>query len=202
MTAIPARATRRRPRRGSLERPVDGRLYRSALLLVSLPFVPAVAGVGGGSVRYSYQRFTKEITGQFLQTRRGHVALFAWSDPQQTYPRDALKVAARDVRSFVIRASAVDSPAAYQLYDLDRGGSVPLAVRRRAPTQMTLAPERILRPGRYELVAAKEGMFGGRDYDYLQVVKPGSPVTPLGVASGRTAPAVADSLSPRATAGA
>src|SRR6059058_541226 len=151
-----------------------------ALLLVSLPFVPAVAGVGGGSVRYSYQRFTKEITGQFLQTRRGHVALFAWSDPQQTYPRDALKVAARDVRNFVIRASAVDSPAAYQLYDLDRGGSVPLAVRRRAPTQMTLAPERILRPGRYELVAAKEGMFGGRDYDYLQVVKPGSPVTPLG----------------------
>ena len=167
-----------------------------ALLLVSLPFVPAVAGVGGGSVRYSYQRFTKEITGQFLQTRRGHVALFAWSDPQQTYPRDALKVAARDVRNFVIRASAVDSPAAYQLYDLDRGGSVPLAVRRRAPTQMTLAPERILRPGRYELVAAKEGMFGGRDYDYLQVVKPGSPVTPLGVASGRTAPAVADSLLP------
>src|SRR5436309_4292067 len=167
-----------------------------ALLLVSLPFVPPVAGVGGGSVRYSYQRFTKEITGQFLETPRGHVALFAWSGPQQSYPHDALKVAARDVRGFVIRASAVDSPAAYQLYDLDRGGSVPLAVRRRGPTQMTLAPRRVLRPGRYELVAAKEGMFGGRDYDYLQVVKPGSPVTPLGVASGRTAPAVADSLLP------
>ena len=39
MTAIPARATRRRPRRGSLERPVDGRLYRSAFLVVSLPLV-------------------------------------------------------------------------------------------------------------------------------------------------------------------
>src|SRR5439155_1502397 len=33
------------------------------LVLVSLPFVPAVAGVGGSSVQYSYQRFTKEITG-------------------------------------------------------------------------------------------------------------------------------------------
>ena len=39
MAATPARATRRRPRRGSLERPVDGRLYRSAFLVVSLPLV-------------------------------------------------------------------------------------------------------------------------------------------------------------------
>src|SRR5947208_5711959 len=39
-------------------------------------------------------------------------------------------------------------------------------------------------------------MFGGRDYDYLQVVKPGSPVTPLGSASSKTAPTVADSLLP------
>jgi len=171
-----------------------------ALLLVSLPFVPAVAGVGGGSVRYSYQRFTKEITGQFLETPRGHVALFAWSDPQQTYPRDALKVHAQDVRSFVIRASAVDSPAAYQLYDLDRGGSVSLTVRRRGPTEMTLAPRRALRPGRYELVAAKEGMFGGRDYDYLQVVKPGSPATVVSSASKRAAPSVADALLPLAAA--
>ena len=61
---------------------------------------------------------------------------------------------------------------------------------------MTLAPRRVLRPGRYELVAAKEGMFGGRNYDYLQVVKPGAPVTSLGVASSKTAPAVADSLLP------
>jgi hypothetical protein len=171
-----------------------------ALLLVSLPFVPAVAGVGGGSVRYSYQRFTKEITGQFLETPRGHIALFAWSDPQQSYPGDALKVHARDVGGFVIRAAALDSPEAYQLYDLDRGGSVALAVRRRGPTQMTLAPRRVLRPGRYELVAAKEGMFGGRDYDYLQVVKPGSPVTVVSSASKRTAPSVADALLPLAAA--
>src|SRR5437764_2772336 len=167
-----------------------------ALLLVCLPFVPAVAGVGASSVRYSYQRFTKEITGQFLETPKGPVALFAWSDPQTTYPHDALRVHAADVRAFVVRASAVDSAAAYQLYDLDRGGSVQLAVRRRGPTQLTLAPRRALRPGRYELVAAKEGMFGGRDYDYLQVVKPGSPVTPLGSASSRTVPTVADSLLP------
>src|SRR5713226_3033817 len=39
MPPSPARAQRRRPRRGSLERPVDGRLYRSAFLLVSLPLL-------------------------------------------------------------------------------------------------------------------------------------------------------------------
>jgi hypothetical protein len=166
------------------------------LLLLSLPFVPAVAGVGASSVRYSYQQFTKQITGQFLQTPRGHIALFAWGDPQPGYPHDALKVHARDVRGFVIRAAAVDSPAAYQLYDLDRGGSIPLAVRRRSPTQMTLAPQRPLRPGRYELVAAKEGMFGGRDYDYLQVVGPRQPVTAISTGSTRSAPAVAGALLP------
>src|SRR6476661_4137640 len=37
MPPSPARA--RRARRGSLERPVDGRLYRSAFLLVSLPLL-------------------------------------------------------------------------------------------------------------------------------------------------------------------
>src|SRR5207302_888512 len=130
------------------------------LVLVSLPFVPAVAGIGGGSVRYSYQRFTREITGQFLQTRHGPVGLFAWSDPQAAYPADALRVHARDVRGFVVRAAALDAPAAYQLYDLDHGGAVPLRVLRRAPTQMTLAPAHPLRPARYALVAAHEGMFG------------------------------------------
>src|SRR6266566_2315381 len=39
MLPSPARASRRRPRRGSLERPVDGRLYRSSFLIVSLPLL-------------------------------------------------------------------------------------------------------------------------------------------------------------------
>jgi hypothetical protein len=168
-----------------------------ALVLICLPFVPAVAGVGGSTVRYSYQHFTKEITGQFLETGHGSVALFAWDDPQQSYPHDALRIHASNVHSFVIRAAAVDSPAGYQLYDLDRGGSVPLAVRRRAQTRLVLSPARRLRPGRYELVAAKEGMFGGRDYDYLSVVAPGAPETAIGSAtSAASTPAVADALLP------
>jgi hypothetical protein len=166
------------------------------LLLVSLPFVPAVAGVGASSVRYSYQRFAKEITGQFLTTPSGNVALFAWDDPQGAYPTDALRVHARDVRSFVIRAAAVDAPAAYQLYDLDHGGRIPLAVGRRSATELTLAPERPLRPARYELIAAKEGMFGGRVYDYLRVVGPGAATTAISSSSTRTTPAVASALLP------
>ena len=166
------------------------------LVLVSLPFVGAVGGIGGGSVRYSYQRFTKEITGQFLQTRRGPVALFAWSDPQAAYPADALRIHSAAVRGFVVRAAAVDTPAAYQLYDVDHGTSVPLRVRRRAATQMTLAPARPLPPARYAFVASHEGMFGGRDYDYLQVVGAASPVTAVGSRSSRTTPAVAAALLP------
>ncbi len=39
MTATPRPVRRRRPRRGSLERPVNGRLYRSAFLVLSLPLL-------------------------------------------------------------------------------------------------------------------------------------------------------------------
>lgn len=166
------------------------------LLLVCLPFVPAVAGVGSSSVHYSYQRFTKEVTGQFLELPRGPVALFAWSDPQSSYPHDALRVHASDIRGFVIRAAAVDAPAAYRLYDVDRATTIPLAVRRRGPTQLTIAPRAPVPPGRYAFVASKEGMFGGRDYDYVQVVGAGAPTTPIARNSASTTPPVARALLP------
>jgi len=172
-----------------------------ALLLVSLPFVPAVAGIGSSPVRYSYERhFTRDVTGQFLVTARGSVKLFAWGDPQSSYPSDALRLRSGDVRTLLVRAPQVDAAAAYQLYDLVRGGSVPLRVARRSATVLSLAPARRLQPGRYAFVAAHEGMFGGRDYDYLTVVRPGEPVTTIS-SSGRTSsPAVADALLPLAAA--
>ena len=87
-----------RPPRGRTRR-IEG--YRArvsaavgvlALLLVAIPFVPALAGVGGSTVRYSYEpRLTPEVTGQFVSTKRGPVKLFAWSDPQSTTPADALR---------------------------------------------------------------------------------------------------------------
>jgi Peptidase family M28 len=45
MPASPARGPRRRPRRGSLERPVDGRLYRSSFLVVLLPLLIAAFSI-------------------------------------------------------------------------------------------------------------------------------------------------------------
>src|ERR687886_1196299 len=39
MAAVPPRPPRPRPRRGSPERPVNGRLYRDAWLLVALPLL-------------------------------------------------------------------------------------------------------------------------------------------------------------------
>src|SRR6185503_19036544 len=46
MAASPTAARRRRRRRGSLERPVNGQLYRSALLVLSLPLLIAAFTVG------------------------------------------------------------------------------------------------------------------------------------------------------------
>src|SRR5947208_7327423 len=98
---------RRRRRRGDYRTRVAVVAGAILLALVSLPFVPAVAGLGGGGVRYTLQpRLTEEITGQFLVTGRGPVKLFAWRDPQSAYPGDALRLRAADVRSLLVRAAA------------------------------------------------------------------------------------------------
>ena len=168
-----------------------------ALLLIAIPFVPAVAGVGGSSVRYSYEpRLTQEVTGQFVTTKRGPVKLFAWGDPQTAYPHDAIRLHGADVRSFLVRAAAVDAPKAYQLFDLDRGRSVPLLVLRGSPRQLVLAPSRPLRTGRYAFLATHEGMFGGRDFAYLRIVGPASPVTAISLRPHAAAPPVLDALLP------
>ncbi|MDP9286142.1 MAG: hypothetical protein M3P41_14495 [Actinomycetota bacterium] len=167
------------------------------LLLVSLPFVPAVAGVGSSTVHYSYQpRLTQEVTGQFLVTPRGTVKLFAWSDPQDVYPTDALRVHASDVRSLLVRAAAVDATSAYRIFDLDRGGAVPLRVSARTGRALELAPAHALSVGRYVFTATHEGMFGGRDFAYVRIVAPGVATTAIASGPGGTAPAVIQSLLP------
>ena len=45
MAAVPPAPERRRPRRGSLERPINGRLYRGTWLLVGLPLLVAAFSV-------------------------------------------------------------------------------------------------------------------------------------------------------------
>jgi hypothetical protein len=172
-----------------------------ALVLVSLPFIPAVTRLGERSVKYAYQtRFTREITGPFLNTPRGSVKLFAWRDPQQPYPRDALRVHARQVRSLLVRAAAVDRADAYRLFDLSRGSRVQLALRRRSPTALVLAPARRLTPGRYLFAASHEGMFGGRDFVYVTVVPRSEPVTAISSDATRSGPSVAAALLPVAAA--
>jgi cytochrome c oxidase cbb3-type subunit 1 len=172
-----------------------------ALVLVSLPFVPALTGIGTRPVRYAYQdRLTRDITGPFMVTPGGRVKLFAWGDPQSRYPSDALRVHAAQLRSFLVRAAAVDRPAAYRLYDLGAGRAVPLGVRQRSATSLTLAPLRPPAPGRYLFAASHEGMFGGRDFVYLTVVPPGARATPIADRGRVGAPAVADALLPVAAA--
>jgi hypothetical protein len=184
-------------RLGSYRARVSAALGAILLLLVAIPFVPALAGVGGSTVQYSYEpRLTPDVTGQFVSTGRGPVKLFAWDGPQQTYPHDALRIRAAQVRSLLVRAAAVDAPKAYQLFDLDRGGSVPLDVRHAAPQQLALSPRKPLRPGRYAFVATHEGMFGGRDFAYLRIVSASARVTPISSRPHAAAPAVLDALLP------
>jgi hypothetical protein len=168
-----------------------------ALLLVAIPFVPALAGVGGSTVRYSYEpRLTPEVTGQFVTTKRGPVKLFAWQGPQASFPHDALRLHASELDGLLVRAAAVDSPKAYQLFDLDRGKPVPLVVRRASARQLVLSPGRSLRTGRYSFVATHEGMFGGRDFAYLRVVPSAAPATSISSRPNAVAPAVLDALLP------
>jgi hypothetical protein len=197
----PRRPTRRgRRRSGSRGRVVAG-LGAIGLVLVALPFVPAVDGLGAKPLRYSYaKRFTPEITGPFLSTPRGSVKLFGWRDPQSPYPVDALRVHARDFGSLVIRSAAVDRPGAYQLFDVDRGAGVALSVLRRSHTALSLAPAGRLRAGRYMITASHEGMFGDRDFIYVTVVPPGAAVTAITGDSRRSAPSVSNSLLPLAAA--
>jgi hypothetical protein len=192
----------RRPRRGrrlpgSSRARVMGGVGTIGLVLLALPLVAAVNGIGSKSLHYSYaKRFTKEITGAFITTPRGQVKLFDWRDPQSPYPNDALRVHGGDVRGLEIRSAAVDRSGAYQLFDVDRGGRTALRVVRRSHTSLALAPEHRLRPGRYMIVASREGMFGERDFIYLRIVPPGAPVTPIGPDSDRSAPAVSTSFLP------
>jgi hypothetical protein len=170
------------------------------LLLVAIPFVPAVAGIGGSSVHYAYQTgFTHEVTGQFVTTPHGTIKLFAWQDPQETFPRDALRLHTADVLTLQVRSAAVDAASAYQLFDLD-GRPIQLVVRRRSPRRLVLAPARPLRTGRYVFAASREGMFGGRDFAYLQVVSRAEAVTAVARHPRASAPAVADALPPVAAA--
>ncbi|MEA2838512.1 MAG: hypothetical protein QOD89_3062 [Bradyrhizobium sp.] len=191
------RPRRRRRRRPPSRARISVGVGVIALLLVSLPLVPAVTGLGERSVKYAYEnRFTKEITGQFLDTPRGHVKLFAWGDPQNPYPPDALRVHASQIRALRVRASALDRADAYRLFDLSHGGRVPLTVRLRSATSMVVAPSRAPPAGRYLFVASHEGMFGGRDFVYMTVVPPGDPVTTIAADTRRSAPVVAAALLP------
>ncbi|MDX6409862.1 MAG: hypothetical protein QOE13_2933 [Gaiellaceae bacterium] len=210
-TALLFRAHRRRRLRllGSPPRRHGRRSYRTrvavsigaiGLLLVTLPFVPAVAGIGGSSVRYAYQTgFTREVTGQFIATPRGTIKLFAWRDPQEAFPADALRLRAHDVVALRVRAAAVDAPGAYRLFDL-AGNAIALTVQRSSARELILAPAKALQPGRYVFAASHEGMFGGRDFAYLRVVAPGEAVTPVSSRFQAHVPAVADAVPPIAAA--
>jgi hypothetical protein len=183
--------------RGSYRSRVSIAAGTIALVLVSLPFVPALAGLGSSSVRYTYQpRLTSEVTGQFVSMPGGLVKLFSWSDPQSPYPADALRIHARDLGALVVRAAAVDHPGAYTLFDLDHGGNVPLQVVGHGPTALRLVPSRAPEPGRYAFAATHEGMFGGRDFAYITIVAPSGPVTAISTGGDKRAPAVADTLLP------
>jgi hypothetical protein len=96
----------------------------------------------------------------------------------------------------MVRAAAVDSVGAYQLFDLDRDRPVRLVDRSVSPTQLVLATARPLEPGRYSFVATHEGMFGGRDFAYLRIVPPGAAVTAISSRPRATAPAILDALLP------
>ena len=140
-----------------------------------LAFVPAVAGVGGSSVRYAYQtRIHARDRGPVPRHAHGPVKLFAWQEPQSPYPADALRVHSADVRALVVRAAAVDDPAAYGSTISTTALAFRLRVRPRRGGSSSSRRRHRLRPGRYMFIATHQGMFGGRDFAYLTWSDPAS----------------------------
>ena len=151
---------------------------------------PRSPGVGSSPCATRYEpRLTQEITGQFLATPRGPGEAVRLAGPaERRIPHDALRVHARDVGALLVRAAAVDAPAATSSSTSTAAAACRSRSRALAPRSLTLAPARPLRPGRYLFVATHEGMFGGRDFVYLRSSAPGAAVTPIG-AGARAAPA-------------
>ena len=71
---------------------------------------PRSPGVGGSTVRYSYEpRLTPEVTGQFVSTKRGPVKLFAWQRPAGHVRRRTRFGSMRGtLRALLVRAAALD----------------------------------------------------------------------------------------------
>ena len=118
------------------------------LLLVSLPFVPAVAGVGAELVRYTLQpRFTPDMSGSSSRHRSGagQALLVAGPSERRIRPTRSGSTPA-DVRSLVVRAAAVDVPARTASSTSTDSYAVPLASARRPAVARSRRPCR-LRPG-------------------------------------------------------
>jgi hypothetical protein len=191
---------RRRRRRGQRTR-ISVALGSIAVVLVALPVLPAVTGLASSSLHYTYQTgFTPDVTGQFVATPRGTVKLYAWGDPQESFPADALRIHAKGVDSLVVRAAAVDRPGAYRLFDLDNGRGLALVAGDSSRRALSLVPTRPLAPGRYVFVGTHQGMFGGRDFAYLRVVPPRAATTPISSRANGSAPQIAHALLPVAAA--
>ena len=69
----------------------------------------------------------------------------------------------------MVRAAAVDNPKAYDVYDLDGGGTVHLRHARR-PTSLELVPTRPLRSGKVCIRGDARGHVRRPDFDYFRVV--------------------------------
>ena len=180
------------PRSAARELPDARRRSRPAtllLLLVSLPFVPAVAGIGDAR-RPLHAAAEAHAGGDGPVPRhaaRAGEALRLAGPAGDVSDRRAPRSTRATSRSLVVRAAALDATSAYRAVRRRREPAVPLAVRARGARSLSLAPVRPLAPGRYVFTATHEGMFGGRDYAYVTIVRPGAAVSPLAPAR-RTPP--------------
>ena len=127
-------------------------------------------------------------TGQAL-----HVAAIR----RATFPADALRVHAADVRALVARAAAVDDPAAYGLFDLDGSARVPFACAPRARSSIARAATAASARGATCSSPRTKACSGAVTSRTSTWSRPGEPVTPVSSSGERLVPQLADSLPPR-----
>jgi heme/copper-type cytochrome/quinol oxidase subunit 1 len=169
-----------RPAEAAFSRRVPRRLIVGAaavfLVLFSVPLVPLLAGLPGGTSGEQplMGELPERANGAYLQVaddeRAGLLKLFTWKVVQDDLPSEASAVNPAHFSGILIRQKGLDEPAKYQLFDMDTGLPVELGAEVvEFQHELRLVPAQPLAAGSYFLKTPTGGMFAGQDYYYFRL---------------------------------
>ncbi|HZD60593.1 MAG TPA: hypothetical protein VE439_09110 [Anaerolineae bacterium] len=105
--------------------------------------------------------------GTYLDTGRGLYKLYPYSSSQANFPEGA--PAAIEQPCVYIKYRQLDGLSSYGIYEYSSSQPVPVRKTIKSKSILQILPRGRLAPGLYYVTAARNGMFGGKDYFYFKV---------------------------------